>query len=153
MSTEKKERFFNKQIVYVGKRLGGKASALKLLDAFVMADDLDGDAMLYKSGRGRGLYPVGAIINAKLTKSHRIDFSSFEQTDDYVSDELINEWGAEDSVARRTQVNESSRKKMTKENREAWLTALEPLRRQYRNATTPQRRALRQLVLEWLDTP
>ncbi len=147
------ERWFNKQIVYVGKRLGGKANALKLLDAFVMADDLDGDPMLYKTGRGRGLYPVGAIINAKLTKSQRIDFGSFELSDDYVSDERIEQWGAEDSVARRAQANESSRKKMIKKHREQWLEALEPLRRQYRNATYPQRRALRQLVLEWLDTP
>jgi len=145
----KAERFLNKVVAYIGKRFSHSG---KLLSGFVFADDLSGDVMLYSSKRA-GLYPIGSLLNAKITKSQRMDFNAFEQTGDVVSDYLVEQWSAEDAVARRAKTNESARARMVKEHRGAWLTVLEPLRRQYWNASAMERRALKQLLIEWLDTP
>jgi len=136
-------------IAYCGKRRTLKG---KLLDAFALVNDStdEDDLLMYKAAR-RCSYVIGAIYTANIDSDGRCDFSSIEIEDETMCADLICAWSTSDATARRAQENESVREKMQTQNRHKWLEALEPLRRQYRNMTIPQRRATKQLLIEWLE--
>lgn len=135
-------------IAYCGRRNSAEGT---LLDAFLMVDEAGSDFLHYKAAR-RCLFVIGQVYDGKISDDHTIEFSSFKAIDDrMVSTKNIAEWSAADAVARRTKENESARRKMQGEHREKWRERLEPLRWQYREMTAPQRRAMRQLIIEWLE--
>jgi hypothetical protein len=144
----RKDKMTIKKIAYCGRRLG-KGSVM--FDAFVLIDESD-DALLYYKAARVCRFIIGQIYNGKITEDHTIRFDSLEA----IPDELafpgrITEWSADDAVARRTKINESTRKKLQAEYRAKWLEDLEPLRNQYRRLNAGERRAMRQLVIEWIE--
>jgi len=144
----RKDKMTNRQIAYCGRRLSHKQ---QLMDAFAIVGELD-DLLFYKAAR-RCPFVIGQIYNAKISPTHTMDFSSFEEDcDNRVPDGIAIEWSTKDAVSRRAKENESSRTKAQKECRQRWLEVLEPIRMQYRQMSAPKRRALRQLIIEWIES-
>lgn len=141
------KRMTKRLIAYCGKR---RYSSGKMLDAYVLMDGPMEDLLFYTASR-RARFVIGQIYEGKVSVDHTTDFSSFEATADIIESSLLAKWSAEDAVARRTHQNESARKKLQKEHRQSWKEVLEPLRGQYRRMSLSQRRAMQQLIVEWLN--
>ncbi len=149
MSADVTELWKPTRLFYMGRRYNGK----NLVDVFIREDDLpDGETLNYRAAR-RCRWTIGAMYQGNLNPKNTLDFSTLEYIEnEEIDDVRVIEWSAEDAAARRAKQNESARERVSKEHRQAWLTKLEPLRVQYRRMTIPERRALRQLLIEWLET-
>lgn len=138
-------------LIYIGRRISSNGK--KLLDAFVRSNDLD-TPMCYAAQRVCR-WTIGDSYLGLIDKDNSLTLGSLEfkesGSDDPELKERIIEWAIQDVAARRAKQNESARSKVQKERRESWMEALEPLRREYRQMSSPQRRAMRQLIIEWLD--
>ena len=142
------KRMKRRHVWYAGRRMNDRG---KFLDLFVTADDEAKE--LHYSAKRRCDWCIGNRYSVLLSDSGTLDFGSFEvEKAGKASDELIDAWSVQDASARRAKQNEGARKRLERERREQWMEALEPLRRQYRAMSFSQRRAMRQLIIEWLKS-
>lgn len=139
------KRFYKKQIAYAGKRIQNG----RLYASFQFMGRENESLKLYRPKRDP--YIIGQIYDCKLSKDDTLDFNSMKATDEYVDEDLILAWSTRDAADRRAQSNESAGKKLQKKRRDYWLERLEPLRREYRTMGYAQRRAIQQLLIEWLN--
>jgi hypothetical protein len=135
-------------LAYMGQRLHNN----KLADYFVSPDDLDGDPSAFQVGRKARHLVIGWVYTIPVTHDGLFTLSDAKAVEGLDVEELVSQgWSAADNAARRAKGNESARDKLIKTHRDAWREGMSALRDEYRYMTNPQRRAMRQLVIEWLE--
>jgi len=137
---------------YIGRRIGGDNKAA---DVFITDPDDDDTKFFFKAfshgfaigkrydikNPSKGQYRIGGII-PEIS-------AGFEE----LPDSLVSEWSALDASTRRAVVDASARSKLIRDQKDTWKQALEKagLRRIYWGMSPTQQRAMRSLVIEWLE--
>ena len=148
------DEFTLRRVVYVGRRLDRDG---KISDHFEIAsvegypDDLTGRELSYTVGRNRPSFVIGQLYDVPLTEDFTVRLHDAEPTDYFADSDDIEKWSALDAAARHAKHVAGTRKRLEKEHRERWLEGMTNLRFAYASMSVAERRAMRQLVLEWLE--
>lgn len=144
-------------LVYCGRRFWDEKAhdifAEWLPDTKTDSDGDVGPEHSYEVKKKRREFAIGTVYIGVCDEEFSCDFSTFEPTGDTSTGFQITGWSARDTAARRAKYVHGTRKRLTIDMRASWLDAMEPLRWQYRKMTLMEQRAMRQLVLEWLEIP
>ena len=139
-------------MVYCGRRFED-GTVREVFAEWLPDDPQVGDEHAYSGVKKMPRFAIGEVYVGACDENFRVDFSTFEATGDTASDFQIAGWSARDTAARRAKYVHASRRKLQGARRKHWMDTLDPLRREYRLMSLMEQRAMRQLVLEWLEVP
>lgn len=139
-------------LVFVGHRISSKLQ-LQIVFATVSDPKNEDDYLYFKKPRGGDRYVIGWTYEIRTPEPGRYGINDGKRVDspERQPEELVAKWSMLDATARRTRDNESARKAASEKQRDAWLKAMAPLREEYRHMSAAQKRAMRQLIVEWLS--
>jgi hypothetical protein len=150
----KKTKFTKRRVAYRGQRFDGK----KLSHSFEIVHiegghkpEDTGRECSYPVKRGSPTFIIGQLYDVPMNLSYTAKLHDAEQTDFFVDAEQIEQWSARDAASRHAKHVAGTRNRLIKDRREAWLEGMLSLRIEYCQMSFAERRAMRQLVLEWLE--
>lgn len=152
MSTQKQKKFSTRDVVYIGRRCANDGDISDVFHLLIenSVDHALGDQLSYRV-RARRQFAIGYAYKMEISDDLTAKLGSAEMVTTHFSPKVIAEWSAADAAARRAKADFLATKKLQTNQRDRWREAMEPLRSQYRRMTRVERRAMRVLVVEWLE--
>jgi hypothetical protein len=143
--------FKPRRLVYAGQRHEkGKIWHL-FLGTSVEGSPKNKEMYSYKVKGNANAFIIGLLYDVPMNDDDAARLINAEPTDYHATEQEIAGWSIQDTAARTSKHMHGTHNRLIKERREAWKEGMRSLRYEYKNMSAQERRAMRVLVIEWLE--